>query len=52
MTASNSGSSKEDFLTEGVILGLARALALEGFPGVQGDFPNQAYGQQRRGCLN
>ena len=27
-------------LIKGAILGLARVLTLEGFPGVQGDFPN------------
>ena len=30
---------EEDILTKGATLGLDRVLALEGFPGVQGDFP-------------
>ena len=34
------GSREEDTLIKGVILGLARDLALEGFPGVQGDVPS------------
>ena len=33
------GSTEENILIKGVILGLARDLALEGFPGVQGDVP-------------
>ena len=32
------GSREEDTLIKGAILGLARVLALEGFPGVQEDF--------------
>ena len=34
------GSREEDILIKGVILGLARDLALEGFPSVQGDVPS------------
>ena len=34
------GSREEDILTKGAILGMTRVLALEGFPGVQWDFPN------------
>ena len=32
------GNREEDILTKGAILGLARDLALEEFPDVQGDF--------------
>ena len=32
------GSREEDILTKKAILGLARDLALEGIPGVHGDF--------------
>ena len=39
-TKSRYGSREEDILTKGTILGLARDLALERFPGVQGDFPS------------
>ena len=34
------GSREEDILTKGAILGLAGELAVEGFPGVQGDVPS------------
>ena len=34
------GSREEDILNKEAILGLARDLALEGFPGVQGDVPS------------
>ena len=34
------GSREVDILIKGAILGLARDLTLEGFPGVQGDFPS------------
>ena len=34
------GSMEEDSLTKGVILGLASDLALEGFPGFEGDVPS------------
>ena len=46
------GSREEDVLIKEAILGLARVLALEGFPGVQGDVPNLFLGQLRRGYLN
>ena len=46
------GSREEDILIKGAILGLARDLTLEGFPGVQGDVPSLFLGQLRRGCLN
>ena len=39
-------------LIKGAILGLARDLTLEGFPGVQGDVPSLFLGKQRRGYLN
>ena len=31
---------EDDILIEGAILGLARNMDLEGFPGVQGDVPS------------
>ena len=34
------GSSEVDILIKGAILGFARDLTLEGFPGVQGDVPS------------
>ena len=34
------GSREEDTLIKGAFLGLARDLALEGFPGVHGDVPS------------
>ena len=34
------GIREEDILTKEVILGLPKDLALEEFPGVQGDFPS------------
>ena len=46
------GSRKVDIIIKGAMLGLARDLTLEGFPGVQGDVPSLFLGQQRRGCLN
>ena len=33
-------SREEDILIKGAILGLARDLTLEGFPGIQGDVPS------------
>ena len=34
------GSTEEDILIKGAILGLARGLALEGFPDVHGNVPS------------
>ena len=45
-------SREEDIYIKGIILGLARDLALERIPGVHGDVPSLVLGQQRRGCLN
>ena len=45
------GSREEDILIKGGIVGLARGLPLEGFPGVHGDVSSKVLGQQRRGCL-
>ena len=42
------GSREVDISIKGTILGLA----LEGFPGVQGDVPSLFLGQLRRGSLN
>ena len=41
-----------DILIKGTILGLARDLTLEGFPGVQGDVLSFFLEQLRRGRLN
>ena len=46
------GSREEDTLNKGAILGLARDLTLEGFPGVQRDVPSLFLEQLRRGHLN
>ena len=46
------GSRQVYILIKGAILGLARDLTLEGFPGVQGDVPSLFLEQLRRGCLN
>ena len=46
------GSREVDILIKGAILGLARDLTLEGFPGVQGDVPSLFLEEQRQGCLN
>ena len=46
------GSREVDILIKGAILGLARDLTLEGFPGVQGDVPSLFLEQLRRWHLN
>ena len=46
------GSREKDILIKGAILGLARDLTVEGFPGVQGNVPSLFLKQQRKGCLN
>ena len=46
------GNREVNILIKGAILGLARNLTLEGFPGVQGDVPSLFLEQQRKGCLN
>ena len=46
------GSREVYILIKGAILGLARDLTLEGFPGIQGDVPSLFLGQLRRGRLN
>ena len=46
------GSREVNISTKGAILGFAKYLILEGFPGVQGDVPNLFLEQQRKGCLN
>ena len=45
------GSREVYILIKGAILGLARDLTLEGFPGVQGDVPRLFLRQLRRGHL-
>ena len=46
------GSREVDILIKGAILGLARDLTLEGFPGIQGDVPSLSLEQQKKGHLN
>ena len=42
------GSREEDILIKGVILGLARDLALDEFPGVQGNVLARSLGREER----
>ena len=46
------GSREVNILIKGAILGFARDLSLEGFPGIQGDVPRLFLEQLRRGHLN